>query len=294
MECLINPFFLTFILKIFANLTKIEKKLKTLIADLRGWLSSWDDSTFPSLFSTQIEPTLVALGFNYEQLSDVSNLFRLYATHNREKPLGLCYIVHRDIGEVNLNSTIKGLHYAAEIIHALKDEELSWGLLTDGKRWRIYHANELAPYETYLEIDLERILQNDKSTSEAISLFHLLFRRQAFTPNDNGQCALDRHLHRSEDTAEGIEEHLSDCIEVILRDLCQGFVERDGRETYTPNERDAIFRNATVLLYRVLFILYAEARDLLPLGDPAYDPYSLDALVEKAIDYTTGQRVARP
>ncbi len=254
-----------------------------LIADLRGWLPDWDDSSLSSLLSTQIEPTLVGLGFHYERLPDVDRVLRLYADYSRGTALGLCYVAHREDGEVDLDSTVKGRHYAAEIVHALKEEELSWGLLTDGKRWRLYHADELAPYETFLEIDLERLLRGEGGSSDAAQLFHLLFRQPAFELDEDGECALDHHLQRSEETAEGIEEHLSDCIEEVLRDLCQGFVERDD-----------VFRNATVLLYRVLFILYAEARDLLPLGDPAYDPHSLDALVEQAIDYARGSGLPDP
>jgi hypothetical protein len=145
-----------------------------------------------------------------------------------------------------------------------------------------------------VDVDLERLLRGEGGSTDAAQLFHLLFRQPAFELDEDGECALDRHLQRSEETAEGIEEHLSACIEEVLRDLCQGFVERDDQAAYTSDERDEVFRNATVLLYRVLFILYAEARDLLPLGDLAYDPHSLDALVEQAIDYARGSGLPDP
>ena len=35
---------------------------------------------------------------------------------------------------------------------------------------------------------------------------------------------------------------------------------------------------ALVLLYRLLFLLYAEDRDLLPVSDPRYDDYALRPL----------------
>ena len=260
-----------------------------LIADLRGWVGGWDDSSLSSMITSQVQPTLVSLGFNYQQPSDDDDphLVRLYTSYRQENQVGLCYVAHREEGKTDLDSTIKGRHYAAEIIHALKEEELSWGLLTDGQRWRIYHADELAPYETFLEISLGQLLTDRDSAGrgDAALLLHTVFTKSAFEVDEDGECALDRYLSDSEKEASAIEKHLSTCIEDVLRDLCQGFVERDGRETYTVDQRDEVFRNATVLLYRLLFILYAEARDLLPLEVPEYHSASLDALVEQAAQY---------
>jgi len=265
-----------------------KRKAANLIADLQGWLPDWDDSSLSSLVGTHVEPTLVGLGFHYQQSEDPPSLIHLYSTYRREKPIGLCHVAHLQGETDGLDSTVKGRHYAAEIIHALREEGLNWGLLTDGRCWRLYHADELAPYETYLEIDLAQVLQDGGSAvnEDAALLLHTLFREPAFAPDEEGECALDHHLCASEEATLGIEEHLSDCIEDVLRYLCQGFIERDGQESYTEEQRDEVFFNATVLLYRMLFILYAEARELLPLSDPQYDPVSLDALVERAADYT--------
>jgi len=57
--------------------------------------------------------------------------------------------------------------------------------------------------------------------------------------------------------------------------LCMGFVQATGQSHFTEEERDANYRDATYLLYRILFILYAEARDLLPMDNPAYREVSL-------------------
>jgi hypothetical protein len=255
-----------------------------LIADLRGWASGWDDRSLSSLINTQIYPTLVSLGFDYDQTSDGGNphLLRLYATYRHENLVGLCYVAHRQDEAADLDCTIKGRHYAAEIVHALQEEGLDWGLLTDGIRWRLYHAAGPTPYETFLEIDLDPLLRGEPGVEDAAYLFHLLFTEPAFEADKDDECALDRHLSASEGEASSIEKHLSNCIEDVLRDLCQGFVERDGQEAYTSDERDEVFHDATVLLYRLLFILYAEARDLLPLEEPEYHSASLDALVERA------------
>ncbi|HMN15923.1 MAG TPA: hypothetical protein PKD55_26705, partial [Bellilinea sp.] len=45
---------------------------------------------------------------------------------------------------------------------------------------------------------------------------------------------------------------------------------------------DAIYRDATTLLYRMLFLLYAESRQLLPIDNPKYAELSMASLIELA------------
>lgn len=192
----------------------------SLIGDLRGWLPDWDGSSLSSLIAAQIEPTLVSLGFHYERSADTPSLILLYSTYFRQKPIALCYVAHLQGAQDSLDCTIKGRHYAADLVHSLRKEGLRWGLLTDGRRWRLYRADELTPYETFLEVDVEQQLRGASELGDAGLLFHRLFRQAAFAPDDDGQCQLDRHLGHSEKAAEGVEEHLFDCIEDVLRYLC--------------------------------------------------------------------------
>ena len=72
--------------------------------------------------------------------------------------------------------------------------------------------------------------------------------------------------------------------EQIFRLLAEGFIanirEREGRTTALSQERlDAIFQGVLTLLYRLLFLLYAEARDLLPVRETLeYSSVSISAI----------------
>jgi len=58
-----------------------------------------------------------------------------------------------------------------------------------------------------------------------------------------------------------------------MAQLCIGLVQAidpDGAKIFHRTQRDAIYRDATYLLYRLLFILYAEARRLLPMERADY------------------------
>ncbi|MDZ7921963.1 Eco57I restriction-modification methylase domain-containing protein [Rhodoferax sp.] len=56
------------------------------------------------------------------------------------------------------------------------------------------------------------------------------------------------------------------------------------RAQYTPEYLDEVREAALVLLYRLLFLFYAEDRNLLPVRDPRYAPYSIRRIREDVRD----------
>jgi len=259
---------------------------------LRDWLPSRDTSSLPSLIETWVGPVLDFLGFHHVPADDSSHVHLLYASRGDQTPIGLCYVVPP--GQ-DLNDTTKDHHPMAQAVLALRARSLRWGVLTDGTRWRLVDAQSLRRYEHYLEIDLEGLARSDDPTP--LRLFYTLFHRSAFSPSPcEGEgrvgVGLDRLAAGSERATRRAEDHLKARVshnEGIMAQLCLGLVRADGTthggRRYTEAERDAIYRDATYLLYRMLFILYAEARGLLPVEEPAYRAVSLAELVQTARDY---------
>ena len=71
-----------------------------------------------------------------------------------------------------------------------------------------------------------------------------------------------------------------------MAQLCVGLVKSvdpNGTHTFISEERDALYMDATYLLYRLLFILYAEGRGLLPANYPEYEFVSLKKILEEAV-----------
>ena len=123
--------------------------------------------------------------------------------------------------------------------------------------------------------------------SVGFSLFHRFFGRAAFAANAagaNGQprCGLDGYLAESESQREAIQRYLRGRVESVLGSLCLGFVQDEGAAAGSRAALDEIYRNAIYLLYRILFVLYAEARNLLPLDSPDYRTVSLASILEDA------------
>jgi hypothetical protein len=118
-------------------------------------------------------------------------------------------------------------------------------------------------------------------------MFYRLFSREAFDieTGQNGQKSrqgLDQMLAESEKRTQLIERHLKNRVDSLLQSLCLGFVEDAAIAVDSREELDEIYRNAIYLLYRMLFLFYAEARQLLPTQLPEYQPVSLSSIVMDA------------
>ena len=165
----------------------------------------------------------------------------------------------------------------------LTSGELRWGILTNGARWRLYHQGARSVSEQFFEIDLAALLDlpghNDNlfalSESErrhGLKLFVLFFRREAFLPGEVDSRTLhQRALDEGRFHQERVAANLSDMVfGRVFPDLARAIAD-EAPDAPLGEVRDA----ALVVLYRLLFILYAEDRDLLPVRDGRYDDYGL-------------------
>ena len=100
-----------------------------------------------------------------------------------------------------------------------------------------------------------------------------------------GLLGLDVHRQESEKHIETIQYYLRGSIETILQSLCLGFVQEGVVGSHTREALDEIYHHAIYLLYRILFLFYAEARDLLPIHDVSYQQISLAIIIAEARQY---------
>ncbi len=159
---------------------------------------------------------------------------------------------------------------------------LPWGILTNGRHWRLYHTRTAHKLDIFYEIDLPALLEANDVRS--FTYFYAFFRRQAF---EAGQLTLERILTASTDYAQGVSNSLRQQVYDALRFVAQGFLNYPGNKLpATAETYKQIYDNSLILLYRLLFILYAEARDLLPLQENRIyaRKYSLYAIKHDAID----------
>ena len=163
----------------------------------------------------------------------------------------------------------------------LRCADKDWGILTNGKQWRLYHCQTSYRMDSFYEVDLAALLSGNGDLN-SFRYFYCLFRRDAFTPDASGTSFLDRVLTESQQHTIAVSDDLKNRVYDALRLLIDGFLDfprNDFDKTNPPlNE---IHANSLILLYRLLFILYAESRGLLPVENSDYAAhYSLAALAE--------------
>ena len=163
----------------------------------------------------------------------------------------------------------------------LRFADKDWGILTNGRRWRLYQRQTSYRLDSFYEVDLAALLSGNGDLA-TFRYFYCLFRRDAFIPDASGATFLDRVLSESQQHTVTVSDDLKNRVYDALRLLIGGFLDfpRNSFDKANP-PLDEIHTNCLILLYRVLFTLYAESRGLLPIDNPNYAAhYSLAALAE--------------
>lgn len=159
--------------------------------------------------------------------------------------------------------------------HSLRD----FGILTNGRLWRLV-PRVLGPakprFQTYLEVDLQALLENLTPAGNQLELgpsgpefddfvrFYLLFSPLGFASTVVRKPLIQRAVEGSSEYSIGVGEELRDRVFEALRLCVEGFLSRRKNALDPQQDLQACQEHSLIFLYRLLFILYAEDRGLLP------------------------------
>lgn len=193
----------------------------------------------------------------------------------------------RDPQEPELNPSVR-------VVDLLDRDDVGvpWIILTNGQIWRLYGRQAHSRATNYYEIDAEEVVSATSGTSaapqEPFRYFWFLFRRQAFEPQPRVREGREVHepllTHvwvESGEYAKRLGNRLKDKVfDEVFEILARGFLDsRTSEQDPSQSELDEAFEGTLIFLYRLLFLLYAEARDLLPVREiRGYHPVSLTRL----------------
>ena len=191
----------------------------------------------------------------------------------------------------------------------VSDGKVKWGVLSNGAVWRLYWQNARSRAEEFFEIDVAALLggalgepgQDEVPTVDGLKLFWLLFGRAAFLPQPWDETGRTFHafaLNESRVYEEKVSADLGDRIftdifpalgQALAAGDLQSQKEEIGygsrtRQRYTAAYLNEVREAALILLYRLLFLFYAEDRRLLPVDDSRYRAYSVRHLRERVRD----------
>lgn len=271
--------------------------LRHLVANTRQRLAGGDkENTRQSL----IEPALAILGFKTVSADSSRHYYRLFPSNGSETPLALClaYTWNRNLDgrDETRDTDTPDENPGARVVNLLESGETPWVIVTNGKLWRLYSAKAHSRATNYYEIDLDETLAMD-DPNLAFRYFWLFFRAEAVVLHNvirNAQSQtlsfLDELVEESEDYAKGLGERLKGRVfEEIFPHFARGFIEylksqppiTDAYQgallpvaqqlalKQEPEEgfRRRVFQGTLTFLYRLLFLLYAESRGLLPVKE---------------------------
>ena len=150
--------------------------------------------------------------------------------------------------------------------------EAEWCLLFNGLHMRLVDAGRVYS-RRYVDLDL------DEAADEAPTAAALwtLCAAPAFVREPDGTTPIRRLVTASErhgaDVCRSLRAGVLEASADVMRAMLVG----------QPRDRSGAFEQALTVVYRILFLLFAEARALVPMWHPIYrESYSLEALREAA------------
>ena len=248
----------------------------------------WGDQLEGELRSGLLEPAFRALGFEFQEVKGSDDDRRepdylLREAGGDETPVAVCltyrwnrFLDGRD-DERDTETPVE--NPGAAVVSLLERGDAPYAIVTNGKHWRLYAARTHSRATNYYEIDLEETLALD-DPADSFRYFWLMFRARSHVARDtvkDGEtvrcCFVDELIDGSQQYAKELGDRLKDRVfDEIYPYLAAGFIAhmrtREEKGAQIGQEvLDRVFHGTLTLLYRLLFLLYAESRDLLPVKE---------------------------
>lgn len=149
------------------------------------------------------------------------------------------------------------------------------GLVTNGERWMLIHApvGAVASFASWYA----RLWGQEPETLRAF--VSLLGVRRFFGPDSERLPVLfERSLKHQDDVTDALGEQVRRAVEVLVQSLDRADQDRNRDLLHDVDPKELYEAGLTVMM-RLVFLLAAEERGLLLLGDPRYDAfYALSSL----------------
>ncbi len=157
--------------------------------------------------------------------------------------------------------------------------EYEWAILTNGRLWRLYSNRVSSSSTNYFEVDIEGIVSD---RDQKLLYFVSLFSASSFLPKQgitDIQLTYESGLKYAKEIEDNLQSKIFD--KQLFLDLARAILDFSKNRKYSQQDLEQAKTTALKLLYRVMFILYAESRALLPINNPLYGEVSLGSLIER-------------
>ncbi len=165
--------------------------------------------------------------------------------------------------------------------HALVQDYLNrtdhlWGIVTNGLTLRLLRDSTVFTRPAYIEFDLHQLMQGEH-LDEFILFYRLAHRtRLPRTLADAPQCLLERYHQQAIEQGGRIRDGLRDAVEQAILTFANGFLRHPANTAFVQalaNQHlsaEAFYQQLLRLIYRLLFLMVSEERNLLASRKPQH------------------------
>jgi N-6 DNA Methylase/Eco57I restriction-modification methylase len=150
--------------------------------------------------------------------------------------------------------------------------DAAWVLFTNGRQLRLVDT-ERTYSRAYLQFDLQRTADH----AVTFGVFWGLLREEAFRCGPGEMCLVQEVIRRSAKHGQAVSRSLrAGVIEAVQHLL-------GGLHTCGTHDLSRLFDESLTVVYRALFLMFAESRALVPNWHPVYrESYTVESLRERA------------
>lgn len=178
-----------------------------------------------------------------------------------------------------------------QIMQYLTYTNKDWGILTNGRYWRLYSLKSKTKFRSYFEINVEKFLNGNTREDSRFKYFFNFFSRNAFAEkNAGGQSFIDIVFADGEQYALQVETELKDRAFELVEMIAKGF--QSNVKASSEDDLKSLYSHSLYYLFRLIFILNCEAKGLLNISrQNDYFKYSLRNICNAIRDeFTNSQK----
>ncbi|WP_320196865.1 Eco57I restriction-modification methylase domain-containing protein (plasmid) [Agrobacterium rosae] len=224
------------------------------------------------------------LGYSVERLDNVTQVLK-----GADRRLALAILLDRSEVPEAGSQKFGNLSPVSYALTKADQENLDWVLVTQGDRLRLYPTKggvgvgRRGRSETYIEV------QTTLLADEQLAFLPMLFSADALQPGGSVARLLDNSKRFAANLATRLRDRIYNDVMPLI---AQGVAAAREIKKPTADDLDLTYRMALTVLFRLLFVAYAEDRDLLPYRHS--EAYRRRSLKQKAQELAEHAHALRP
>jgi len=245
----------------------------------------WDNATSRAvdLLNKGGKSLIQELGFEVDRLNPQTFVLK---NRNNSRDTAVAIFLNEDESFDHTQDRFTGQTPVGYGINEAEEHRLEYVVATSGDTLRLYTTDPDAGFGSRGKTDTFVEINTNLLSEENAGYLWLLFSANALEEGGT----LEEIIESSQDYATSLGKRLRERIyDDVIPDLAEAIAEARNLDNPSRDELDQTYRMALFILYRLLFIAYAEDERFLPRHNPNYRRRSLKKTAHELHDITTDE-----